>query len=57
MQPPQVALVVVSPVTPAVPTIEASVGISYVPAVGTVAGGIIGDRIGRKLVIWVSILG
>ncbi len=26
-------------------------------AVGTVAGGIIGDRIGRKLVIWVSILG
>ena len=26
-------------------------------AVGTVAGGMIGDRVGRKLVIWVSILG
>jgi FSR family fosmidomycin resistance protein-like MFS transporter len=26
-------------------------------AVGTIAGGPIGDRIGRKLVIWVSILG
>ncbi len=26
-------------------------------AVGTVAGGPIGDRVGRKLVIWVSILG
>lgn len=26
-------------------------------AVGTLAGGPIGDRVGRKLVIWVSILG
>jgi FSR family fosmidomycin resistance protein-like MFS transporter len=26
-------------------------------AVGTVAGGLIGDRFGRKIVIWVSILG
>ena len=26
-------------------------------AVGTIAGGPIGDRLGRKLVIWVSILG
>ncbi|MFL9922746.1 MFS transporter [Herbaspirillum lusitanum] len=29
----------------------------FAVAVGTVAGGPIGDRLGRKLVIWVSILG
>jgi FSR family fosmidomycin resistance protein-like MFS transporter len=29
----------------------------FAVAVGTVAGGPIGDRIGRKLVIWISILG
>ena len=29
----------------------------FAVAVGTIAGGPIGDRIGRKLVIWISILG
>jgi MFS transporter, FSR family, fosmidomycin resistance protein len=29
----------------------------FAVAVGTVAGGILGDRYGRKIVIWVSILG
>jgi MFS transporter, FSR family, fosmidomycin resistance protein len=29
----------------------------FAGATGTIAGGLIGDRIGRKLVIWISILG
>ena len=29
----------------------------FAAAVGTIAGGPVGDRIGRKLVIWISILG
>jgi FSR family fosmidomycin resistance protein-like MFS transporter len=29
----------------------------FAVAVGTIAGGPVGDRIGRKLVIWISILG
>src|SRR5213075_2343323 len=29
----------------------------FAVAVGTIAGGPVGDKIGRKLVIWISILG
>jgi MFS transporter, FSR family, fosmidomycin resistance protein len=43
-----------------VPTERAQIylfALLFAVAVGTIAGGPIGDRVGRKLVIWISILG